>query len=77
MPYWKFMEERLFKPLGMKDTTFWPSPGQVKRLAKSYKPNREKTGLEETTVTQLRYPLSDGLRRPIFEVPCLPPVSSS
>jgi CubicO group peptidase (beta-lactamase class C family) len=63
MPYEKFMEERLFKPLGMKDTTFWPSPGQVKRLAKSYKPNREKTGLEETTVTQLRYPLSDHRNR--------------
>ena len=27
--------------------------------AKSYKPNQDKNGLEETTVTQLRYPLSD------------------
>jgi len=66
MPYEKFMTERLFQPLGMKDTTFWPSEAQVKRLAKSYKPNQEKNALELTTVTQLRYPLSDrGNRYPM------------
>jgi len=63
MPYEQFMEERLFKPLGMKSTTFWPSAKQVKRLAKSYKPAQGKTGLEETLVTQLRYPLSDRVHR--------------
>ena len=63
MSYEKFMDERLFKPLGMKDTTFWPRSRQVKRLAKSYKPNQDKTGLEETTVTQLRYPLTDHRNR--------------
>ncbi len=63
MPYEKFMDERLFKPLGMKDTTFWPSDHQVERLAKPYKPNKENTDLEETTVTQLRYPLSDRSHR--------------
>jgi CubicO group peptidase (beta-lactamase class C family) len=63
MPYEQFMEERLFKPLRMKDTTFWPSPKQVKRLAKSYKPAQGKSGLEETFVTQLRYPLSDRVQR--------------
>ena len=62
-PYEQFMEERLFKPLGMKDTTFWPSARQVKRLAKSYKPAQGKTGLEETLVTQLGYPLSDRVHR--------------
>jgi CubicO group peptidase (beta-lactamase class C family) len=67
MPYEKFMDERLFKPLGMRDTTFWPSASQVKRLAKSYAPNKEKNGLEETTVTQLRYPLSD--RRSRYPMP--------
>jgi CubicO group peptidase (beta-lactamase class C family) len=65
MPYEQFMEERLFKPLGMKDTTFWPSSKQVQRLAKSYKANAAKTGLEETTVTQLRYPLTDRTREPM------------
>ena len=24
MPYEQFMQKRLFDPLGMKDTTFWP-----------------------------------------------------
>ena len=65
MPYEQFMEQRLFQPLGMKDTTFWPNPKQVRRLAKSYKPDAAKTGLEETTVTQLRYPLTDRTRQPM------------
>jgi CubicO group peptidase (beta-lactamase class C family) len=59
MPYEKFMDERLFQPLGMKDTTFRPSASQVKRLAKAYKPNPARNGLEATTVTQLRCPLTD------------------
>jgi len=63
MPYEKFMDERLFKPLGMKDTTFWPTASQVKRLAKSYKPNQAQTGLEEISITQLHYPLSDHANR--------------
>jgi CubicO group peptidase (beta-lactamase class C family) len=65
MPYEDFMDKRLFQPLGMKDTTFWPNPDQVQRIAKSYKPNKEKTGLEETTVGQLKYPLSDRKRQPM------------
>lgn len=64
MPYEEFMSRRLFKPLGMKDTTFWPTPKQLQRLAKSYKPNAEKTGLEEITVDQLTYPLNDANRGP-------------
>ena len=65
MPYERFMEQRLFKPLGMKDTTFWPNLKQVQRLAKSYKPDAAKTGLEETTITQLQYPLTDRSRQPM------------
>ena len=63
MKYEKFLYERLFKPLGMNDTTFWPSEEQVARIATSYKsgPNRE--GLEATTVTQLHYPLTDRINR--------------
>ncbi len=57
MPFEKFVEERLFKPLGMTDTTFWPNKEQLQRLAKSYKPNAAKNDLEETVVTQLTYPL--------------------
>jgi CubicO group peptidase (beta-lactamase class C family) len=59
----QFLEDRLFKPLGMKDTTFWPNEGQVARLAKSYRPNAAKTDLEEFPIGQLLYPLSDRTRR--------------
>ncbi len=59
MSYEDFLDKRLFGPLNMKDTTFWPSAAQVKRLAKSYKPSKDKTGLDETTVGALKYPLSD------------------
>lgn len=65
MSYEAFMDKRLFEPLGMKDTTFWPNDEQLKRLAKPYKPNADKTGLEETTISQLRYPLSDRTRYPM------------
>jgi CubicO group peptidase (beta-lactamase class C family) len=65
MPYEQFMEERLFKPLGMKDTTFWPTTRQLNRLAKSYRPNADHTGLEETVITQLAYPLQDRKRQPM------------
>ena len=51
------MQKRLFDPLGMKDTTFWPTEEQVKRLAKSYKPGKDNMGLEEIQITQLHYPL--------------------
>ncbi len=49
-PYAEFMQQRLFNPLGMKDTTFWPSPAQAARLAKSYKTNKATGKLEETPV---------------------------
>jgi len=59
MPYEQFLQDRLFDPLGMVDTTFWPSEEQEQRIAVSYKPGADKTGLEETIVTQLHYPLTD------------------
>ena len=37
MSYAEFLHKRLFEPLGMKDTTFWPSKEQIARLPKSYK----------------------------------------
>ncbi len=67
MPYEEFLDKRLFVPLGMKDTTFWPSEEQVKRLAKSYKPSTEKKEvdgfiwrkmLDPTTIGALKYPLN-------------------
>lgn len=58
MPYEQFLDQRLFGPLRMKDTTFWPDEKQLLRLAKAYKPNAAKTDLEETKIGQLQYPLN-------------------
>ena len=63
MTYERFMDERLFKPLGMKDTTFWPDEAQVARLAKAYKPGPGGKGLVEMPIAQLRYPLTDRAAR--------------
>jgi CubicO group peptidase (beta-lactamase class C family) len=57
--YEAFMDERLFHPLGMKNTTFWPNDEQVARLAKSYRPNKDKTGLKEFGLVQLKSPLTN------------------
>ncbi|MFI5336777.1 MAG: serine hydrolase domain-containing protein, partial [Opitutales bacterium] len=57
-----FLDQRLFAPLGMKDTTFWPDASQITRLAKAYQPNAGQTGLQETSIDQLTYPLSDRRR---------------
>lgn len=65
MPYEKFLEERFTKPMEMKDTTFWPNEEQTKRIAKVYRPGKDKTGLEATTIGQLKYPLSDKARQPM------------
>jgi CubicO group peptidase (beta-lactamase class C family) len=65
MPYEDFLQKRLFDPLGMKDTTFWPSEAQLKRLAKPYRPGKDKKGLEATKIGQLQYPLSDRKRQPM------------
>jgi CubicO group peptidase (beta-lactamase class C family) len=65
MPYEEFLDRRLLKPLGMKDTTFWPNKRQLARLTKAYKPNAAGTDLEETPIPQLHYPLDDRARQPI------------
>lgn len=63
MPYEVFMQERLFDPLGMTDTTFWPNEDQALRVAKSYRPDATKTNLEEFKISQLIYPLTDRTKR--------------
>lgn len=65
MPYEVFMDLRIFQPLGMKDTTFWPQKEQLKRLVTPHKPNAKKDGLETTTINQLTYPLDSALRQPM------------
>lgn len=64
-PYELFLQKRILDPLKMTDTTYWPSEEQLSRLAKPYKPNAEKNGLEATTISQLTYPLHERTRQPM------------
>lgn len=57
--YEDFLQKRLLEPLGMSETTFWPTEAQAARLAKSYAPNEAGNGLSEQQIDQLKYPLSD------------------
>lgn len=59
----EFLDARLLKPLGMKDTTFWPTPAQARRVAKAYQP-REGGGLEEAGNYFIKGPLTSRARTP-------------
>jgi CubicO group peptidase (beta-lactamase class C family) len=48
-PFEKFLDQRIFQPLGMKDTTFFPDEAQQRRLARLYKPGAQPASLEATT----------------------------
>jgi len=62
----EFLDARLFKPLGMKDTTFWPTESQAHRVAKSYQPGPDNQGLAEVDNFFLRgLPLTARWRTPI------------
>ena len=65
VPYEEFMEQRLFRPLGMSDTTFRPTAAQIERLATPYRANQDATDLEATRVAQLKYPLDAADRQPM------------
>jgi CubicO group peptidase (beta-lactamase class C family) len=67
-PFDQFCQERLFGPLGMKDTTFYLSEEQLPRLARSYR-RTDDGRLEETTPYMLlgqtptsrdRFPAANG-----------------
>jgi len=60
--YADFMDQRLFKPLGMKDTTLWPSDEQIARLPKCYKSGPKGKGLLQTPMPFMTYPLTDRRR---------------
>lgn len=64
LPFERFLQERLFTPLGMRDTSFFLTTEGVGRLARSYRPNKDKTALEETRITYLKYPLDGPDRHP-------------
>jgi CubicO group peptidase (beta-lactamase class C family) len=65
MPYEAFLAKRLFGPLGMTDTTFFPSRSQLSRLATSYKESDDKKALVAVPIDQLKYPLDGPGRYPM------------
>ncbi len=65
LSYAQFVQQRIFNPLGMKDTVFWPTAAQSKRIAKSYKADKEGKGLEEVANYFVKGELSDRRRTAI------------
>ena len=63
MPYDQFMQKRIFDPLGMTHTTFYPGPQQTACLPVSYKSNAAKDALEVVSITQLTLPFDDHAKR--------------
>jgi len=63
VPYEQFLQTRFFDPLGMTETTFWPSESQVARLAGAYGPNKEKNGYARGGIGFLTKPYSDRMHR--------------
>ena len=63
MPYEEFLQKRFFDPLGMTETTFWPSEAQIARLAGAYGPNKEKNGYARGGIGFLTKPYSDRVHR--------------
>ena len=53
MPFDRFLQTRIFDPLGMKDTSFWISQEKSARLAHSYQWVAAENRLRETTISYL------------------------
>jgi CubicO group peptidase (beta-lactamase class C family) len=63
VPFAEFLQKRLFNPLDMDDTTFWPNASQAKRIAKTYRAGAN-GALEETTIPFIKGALTDRKRTP-------------
>lgn len=63
MAYEEFLQKRFFDPLGMTETTLWPSEAQIARLASAYSPNTEKNGYARGGLGFLTKPYSDRVHR--------------
>jgi len=59
MPFEAFLEKRIFEPLGMKETTFYPTAEQLERQALVYRFDKEQGKLVATPNRELTYPLDD------------------
>jgi CubicO group peptidase (beta-lactamase class C family) len=68
-PFAEFQKSRLFTPLGMKDTTYWPTEEQGSRLARTVKRTDDQKGLEDIHLDKTLTPegivrLSKGVKVP-------------
>ncbi len=61
-PFADFMEERLFEPLGMDNTTFWPNLDHMDVLAKPYSKSKDSGELVEAKNSRFSEPLHDPKR---------------
>jgi len=57
MPFEEFLETRIFKPLGMADTTFFPDAEKLNRLAQAYSFDSEKPQLVPSRSIFMTFPL--------------------
>jgi CubicO group peptidase (beta-lactamase class C family) len=64
--YGKFIQTRLFDPLGMKETTFAPTAAQAARFAKNYRLNATSNTLEPVEIAYLyKTEITDTQRAPM------------
>lgn len=61
-PFAEFLQTRLFGPLGLRDTTFFPTNAQVARLARAYRVTG--AGLDAHAIPFLTHPLAGNGRHP-------------
>ena len=63
IPFAQFLQQRVLNPCGMRDTTFWPTKEQAKRVAKSYRPDKNGE-LQQVEVRFLAGGISNRKRTP-------------
>lgn len=61
-PFSDFLQERLFDPLGMENTTFWPNPDQLDTIALPYLKDKPSGALVETKNARFSLPLHNPQR---------------
>jgi CubicO group peptidase (beta-lactamase class C family) len=64
-PFAAFLDERILRPLGMKDTTFWPSARQARRLATAYGPGPGGKGLAPVDIYFIKGGVENRARPPL------------
>ncbi|MCL2711034.1 MAG: beta-lactamase family protein [Planctomycetaceae bacterium] len=57
VPFEEFLEKRIFEPLGMTETTFFPDADLLARLATTYSFDRDRSRLVPSQTNLITYPL--------------------